>query len=310
MRRTCGVLGPRDANLTFNGNLVVPFRQKRPPFWRYSAYDRRTLFSVFHMSREHLRDYVNAIHARPVRYVEGYPSAIHLVARAMLEWGRPVPPGRIAGVFPSSESLLAFHRETIEEAFGAPVRDRYGVSEMSVSMTGCEAGRLHVDMEFGIVEVEAQESDGRCERGPLLVTGLANDATAFLRYRVGDVGTRALDACPCGRASDSFLDVDGRMEDYVLTPDGRPVGRLDHIFKKQRDVGEAQILQTSADAIEVRVVPRPSYSDRSEKDLLREIRSRLGDDIDIHIREVAEIPREPNGKFRAVVSSVGRVELQ
>jgi len=310
LRRACGVVGPRDASLTFNGNLVVPFGQKHPPFWRHSAYDRRTLFSVFHMSPDRLDDYVDAIHARQIRYVEGYPSAIHLLARAMLDSGRPLPRGRIAGIFPSSESLLAFQRETIEEAFGAPVRDRYGVSEMSVSMTGCEAKRLHVDMEFGIVEVEAQESNSRCERGPLLVTGLANDATAFLRYRVGDVGTRALDPCPCGRAGDSFLDVDGRMEDYILTPDGRPVGRLDHIFKKQSDVGEAQILQTSAHAIEVHIVPRPSYSERSQKELLREIRSRLGDEIEICIRQVMEIPREPNGKFRAVISSLEQGNIQ
>ena len=230
------------------------------------------------------------------------------MARAMLESGRPMPAGRIAGIFPSSESLLAFQRENIEEAFGAPIRDRYGVSEMSVSMTGCEAGRLHVDMEFGIVEVDVQEHDAGWERGPLLVTGLANDAVAFLRYRVGDVGTRALDACPCGRASDSFLDVDGRTEDYVITPDGRSVGRLDHIFKDQGDVSEAQIVQTTADAIEVRIVPRSTYSDRSEQDLLRQIRSRLGNEIDIQIHRMTEIAREPNGKFRAVLSRVGKLE--
>ena len=73
------------------------------------------------------------------------------------------------------------------------MRDRYGVSEFCVSMTECEQRRLHVDMEFGIVEVEVEESHEDWERGPLLVTGLPNDATPFLRYRVGDVGTRVQD---------------------------------------------------------------------------------------------------------------------
>jgi phenylacetate-CoA ligase len=304
-RRRFGVqLG--DPSLTFAGQLVVPFGVTRPPFWRVNHWGGQTLFSLYHMTPENLRAYVDGIHAAPARYVQGYPSSIHLAARALLDAGRPLPPGRLAAVFTSSESLLAFQRETIERAFGAPVRDRYGVSEFCVSMTECEQRRLHVDMEFGIVEVEVEESTDEWERGPLLVTGLSNDATPFLRYRVGDVGTRARTPCACGRPGDVFLDVDGRIEDYVMTPDGRLVGRLDHIFKEQLDVAEAQIVQETRDAVEVRLVRRPSWSDASERSLMKEIRSRLGDAIRVELRFLESIPRESNGKFRAVKSAVGR----
>ena len=296
-----------DPNLTFAGQLVVPFQTTRPPFWRVNHWGGQTLFSLYHMTPENLRAYVGAIHEAKARYVQGYPSSIHLAARALLDAGRPLPPGRLAAVFTSSESLLAFQRETIERAFGAPVRDRYGVSEFCVSMTECRQGRLHVDMEFGIVEVEALESNDDWERGPLLVTGLANDATPLLRYRVGDVGTRAKTPCPCGRPGDVFLEVDGRIEDYVMTPDGRLVGRLDHIFKEQLDVAEAQIVQETRDAVEIRVVRRPSWSAASERSLLKEIRSRLGDAIRVELAYVTAIPRESNGKFRAVKSAVGRI---
>ena len=210
-------------------------------------------------------------------------------------------------MFTSSESLLAFQRETIEKAFGAPVRDRYGVSEKVVSMTECEEGGLHVDMEFGIVEVEVAEEDDEVETGPLLVTGLAHDATPFFRYRIGDVGTRSKRPCPCGRAGDVFLDVDGRIEDYVMTPDGRLIGRLDHIFKEQYDVAEAQILQDTQQAVEVRVVPRESWTPSSERSLMKDVRARLGHEIDVVIALVDDIPREPNGKLRAVKSRVGRM---
>jgi phenylacetate-CoA ligase len=125
---------------------------------------------------------------------------------------------------------------------------------------------------------------------------------------VGDVGRRARRPCPCGRAGDSFYDVDGRVEDYVLTPDGRRVGRMDHIFKEQREVAEAQILQENAAEIEVLIVPLANYDERSERNVIREFRSRLGTEIGIRLRQVEEIPREPNGKFRAVKSVVGKLE--
>lgn len=296
-----------DPNLTFNGQMIVPLSQTRPPFWRTNHWNRQTLFSLYHGNPENLRHYVDAIHRFDAAFVQGYPSAMHLVARAMLDADRPLPPGRLKACFTSSESLLKFQREDIEAAFGAPVRDRYGVSEFCVSMIECEASRLHLDMEFGIVEVEVEEETEDWVRGPLLVTGFANWATPLIRYRVGDVGTRSKSPCPCGRAGEVFLEVDGRIEDYVRTPDGRLVGRLDHIFKEQLDVAEAQVLQETADALEVLVVRRPTYDRSSEQGLLREFRARLGTEIGIEVRYVDEIPREANGKFRAVKSAVGRL---
>jgi len=308
MRRSFGVMSPREPNLTFNGNITVPFHQDQPPFWRHSYYDHRTIFSVYHMTPKNLRAYADAVHSLPAKYVEGYPSAIHLVARELLEQGRPIAPGRIKAVFTSSESLLSFQRETIEKAFGAPVRDRYGASEKAVSMTECREGRLHVDLEYCIVEVETSAETDDVETGALLVTGLANHATPLFRYRIGDVGTRSKHPCPCGRSGDVFTYVDGRVEDYVLTPDGRLLGRLDHIFKEQFDVAEAQIIQTREDAIDVLVVPRSSYSNASSRALLREIRARVGAEMKVEIKLTDSIPREANGKFRAVKSKFGRIQ--
>lgn len=305
MRRRLGV-DIRDPQISFNGQIIVPFAQTQPPFWRTNHYTDQTLFSIYHMTPANLKLYVDTIHAARARYVQGYPSSIHLVARSLLESDQPLPQGRLAGVFTSSESLLAFQRETIEKAFGAPILDRYGVSEFAVSMTECESHRLHVDMEFCIVEVETTEETEDYETGALLITALAHDATPLFRYRIGDVGTRAKHPCPCGRAGDSFLEVDGRIEDYVLTPDGRLVGRMDHVFKEQLDVAEAQILQDDTASLTVLIVPRSGYGVATGRRVIRQIRSRLGEEIDIEIKLVNSIPREPNGKFRAVKSEVGR----
>jgi len=53
------------------------------------------------------------------------------------------------------------------------------------------------------------------------------------------------------------------------------------------------------------VVPRPEWDAASERELVKEIRSRLGDEIRVDLRLVGAIAREPNGKFRAVKSRVG-----
>ena len=295
-----------DPQITLGGQSIVRIGQSKPPYWRRNHWAKQTLFSLYHMSPANLPDYIDAIHESDAAYIQGYPSSFYLLGRAMLDAGRPLPKGKLKAVLPSSESLLAFHSEVIKEAFQAPILDRYGASEFAVSMTACREGLLHVDMEFGYVEVEVEEETEDYVRGPLIVTGFANQATPLIRYRIGDVGTRSKKPCRCGRPGDVFLDVDGRVEDYVVTPDGRFIGRLDHIFKEQTDIAEAQILQDDADAIEVRVIRQPNFDSGSEATLIREIRSRLGDEIQIDLSFVDEIPREANGKFRAVKSRVGR----
>jgi phenylacetate-CoA ligase len=303
LRASHGV-GIKDHHLTFNGQLIVPVKQTKPPYWRNNMYQRQILFSIYHMTVRNREDYVDAIHDMEALYIDGYPSALYQAAQAMLELNRPLPKDKLKAIFTSSESLLAYQREIIELAFGAPVWDRYGTAEFAVSMTACPEKNLHVDMEFCIVEVEAREETDDYERGPLVVTGLANDVTPFLRYRIGDSGTRLKQPCPCGRAGDVFLDVDGRSDDFVVTPEGAKIGRLDHIFKDQHGVIEAQIRQDSRSSIDVLFVPGNQFGPQGEKSLLHEIRSRLGDGIQIRLLPVDAIPREANGKFRAVKSSV------
>lgn len=302
-RSTFGV-GVEDPFIAFTGQMTTPLHQPSPPFWRRDWFSRRTLFSVYHMSPENLKSYIDPLFSAPARYAEGYPSALHLISITMIEEGRCLPKGRLEAVFTSSESLLAHQRDTIEQAFGAPVRDHYASAEHVVSMAECSENRLHVDMEFGIVEVETHEESEDWVRGPIIVTGLGSPVAPMIRYRIGDIGTRSKHPCPCGRPGEVFLDIDGRIEDYVLTPEGRLVGRLDHVFKGRFDVAEAQILQSTRGAVTIKVVPSSSFNAGSAGSLRRGLWNLVGSSMRIDIEVVDRIEREPNGKFRAVKSTL------
>ena len=67
-RRSFGVQ-LSDPNLTFSGQLVVPFRSTRPPFWRVNHWAGQTLFSLYHMTRENLRA-VRPGYGLPPRYLD------------------------------------------------------------------------------------------------------------------------------------------------------------------------------------------------------------------------------------------------
>jgi phenylacetate-CoA ligase len=98
--------------------------------------------------------------------------------------------------------------------------------------------------------------------------------------------------------------IDGRIESYIVTPDGRYLGRLDFLFKNTDAIEEAQLYQDALDHLTVRIVRSPHYADQHEKALMRDLRRYLGNEIRIDLEYLSEIPREANGKFRQIVSKV------
>jgi phenylacetate-CoA ligase len=99
-----------------------------------------------------------------------------------------------------------------------------------------------------------------------------------------------------------LLRIEGRQDDYVITPEGLRIMRFDYVFKDLLNAKEVQIVQEQLNEITVRLVRRPAYSARDETDIGREIKRWISPTLSVRFDYVEEIEREPNGKFRAVVS--------
>jgi phenylacetate-CoA ligase len=69
-------------------------------------------------------------------------------------------------------------------------------------------------------------------------------------------------------------------------------------------IREAQIIQESLHRVRVRFVPAPGSPPDLGEEIVRRLRERLGEEMEIVAEEVDYIPRGPNGKFRAVISCI------
>jgi len=170
-------------------------------------------------------------------------------------------------------------------------------------MCECDRHRYHVDMEFGIVEFLPSEGSSTAG-GRIISTGLQNPVMPLIRYDTGDLATLADGPCPCGRHSPTAVSIDGRIEAVIVTPDGRQLGRLDHLFKGDSKILEAQFVQENVESLTVRIVRDDDYRQKDEDEFLHDLRTFVGDSIKIDFEYVSEIPRGPNAKFRQVISSV------
>ena len=99
--------------------------------------------------------------------------------------------------------------------------------------------------------------------------------------------------------------LDGRQEDYVVTRTAPDWGGWTTIFKDLVNVREAQIVQSSAGKITLRVVRGRGYGSTDERKLRQETVKRIGgqsDQIEFSIDYVEALPRTASGKLRFVVS--------
>jgi phenylacetate-CoA ligase len=285
----------------FTGKRVVPLDQQTPPFWRWNKPLHQALLTMHHLTPDKISSVIDFLNSHSFEFYSGYPSIIHMLAlhANAASLNLKAPP---RAVFTGAENMLEFQRRDIQTFTGAILTDQYGCSEGCGNASQCSEFVYHEDFEFGIVE--GIEVEGGNPARSILCTGFASEAFPFIRYEVGDTAVWQDHGklCACGRQSNVLLRIEGRKDDYVITPEGTHIMRFDYVFKDVLNLREVQVVQEQPDEITIRAVRRPAYGAEDETEISREIARWISPKLKTRFEYVNEIEREPNGKFRAVVS--------
>lgn len=301
-------LSRRDRWGILGGQLITPFSQKQPPFWVWNAGMKQLYLSSYHLKPENIEAYLKAISRHELTYLYGYASSLYSLARNILEAKLPVY--QLKAVINNAEPLYTHQRDAISQAFGCPVFDTYGQSELVCGASECLSGNLHVWQDASVLEVIHDHQDDLMVdggTGRMIGTGLLNLAMPLIRYEIGDRGSLsdANNICACGRQMRMLSSLEGRMDDVIVTSDGRRIGRLDPIFKADLPIREAQIIQEELSQLRIRYVPADGFNASSAEKLITLLQHRVGE-MHIILEEVESIPRTANGKFRAVISNLNK----
>lgn len=295
-------VSPSDPYATFTGQVVVPINQKKPPYWRENYSMKQTIFTMHHISEDKVPAIVNRLNKGGFVYYSGYPSILYSLATIIENVGLQITASPKV-IFTGAEALLDYQREKISAVFGCLVTDQYGFSEGCGNASRCEEDLFHEDFEYGILECHNPiiNPDGT-KTGEILATGFTNLAMPFIRYQVGDTATWIDKECSCGRESKTILQINGRNEDYVITPEGNKILRFDYIFKDTVNIVEAQVVQKELGSITIRIVKGNNYSTKEEALLIKEVHSKISPRLKVSFEYIDKIEREATGKFRAVKS--------
>jgi len=202
----------------------------------------------------------------------------------------------------TGEPLLETERQLIEEAFGGPVYDAYGLSECVVGVECCEHKGYHFwpdAVKVEILDPESQEQVPEGQSGEIVVTSLMQEHMPIVRYRSGDRGhLEHLETsfCQCGVNLPRVF-YEGRLSPSLEMPRGvqiphdemakalRGCGASD-TFLWKGSVGSAAQPYTSSSFIPTLQIEAPQ-TDRPM--LLRKLLSALPDLAELVFEKEVEI---------------------
>jgi phenylacetate-CoA ligase len=286
-RRACGLhLSDRVALL----DAVPPINAVRPGCW--------SRISVLQPAAQIAQD----IAAFSPTVLYGLPSALLEAARAGRAWRHRKG---VRAVFTSGELLTRAARESLIDAYGAPVYDVYGTSETKEIAWECSHGGMHVNAD--VVHLEVLDDLGHPAavgvEGDLVATVLVNRAMPLLRYRTGDRGSLLAGTCSCGRTSPLMGVVTGRVSDMLVLQGGHRISPYAVTCALERVGGlvRYQVSQMDPTRLRIRAMLESAVDRELAASQMREIlRFQVASFLNTDVEFVDRFPSGPRAKFRVV----------
>ena len=223
---------------------------------------------------------------------------------------------RIEGISPrlvfAMGSLLDQHnRMLIESVLHTKVFDYYGAMETGLmAWECCEHIGYHINSDTLVLEVvnDQGEPAGGGERGKIIVTGLLSYTMPFIRYNIGDIGALSDKRCPCGRGLPLLEHLEGSAYDFFVSADGThhsPSLILNQI-KYMAGIEQYRVIQETITSVRAQIVPSENFSAETGEELKGFMKRMLGNEAEITVEIVDEIPRDASGKMKSIISKVKR----
>ena len=204
-----------------------------------------TLFlSSYNINPANTQFYYDSIRKFKPRAIEGYPSSLYTLALLLSDAGLKL---EIPVAFTSSETLLPYQREKIEQQFNTQIFDLYGMTERTISLM--EAYNHQGYYEMPGFSINEYLEDGE------ICTSLINESFPMIRYKSNDV----MEMMETTEDNPQIVvkHIEGRKADYLCCKDGSHIILLD--FLDRVGTGNIDFRIKLINEKDIRYTPRGNF---------------------------------------------------
>jgi len=233
----------------------------------------------------------------------GYSSFLEHTARKILVRGDLPDPGAVQTAWASGETLYESQSKTFERAFGAPLLSVYGGREMGLIGTQILPLGPHI-LNRPYIFLEIVDENGRpCGPGVpgrILATSTVCRGTPFLRYDVGDLGSRSEGGCDESGIRE-IAQLHGRVSGLLELPNGRTISNIfwNHLLKEFPEIHQFQLALIDNQRLELRL--RGERLNPVQESGLRSSINRFAAGVPLVIKWVERFDMTREGKLMHVV---------
>ena len=296
----------KDRHARFNGKNIIPLGQKSKIFWRDNSSIYQRIYSSFFTSEENMKFYVENLNEYKPMEMDGFVSTMYDIAKYMKDNGLK-PSFTPVAIFPTSETVMQFHRDMLEEVFKCKVRDQYASSEGAPFIIEFPDGYMHECLDTGVFEHLKTEHGTK-----LIVTSFTTHGTPLIRYDIGDniIECTDVDTPDATIGFPAIKAIDGRIADSLYSEERGHISNanMSNVIKHlPNSIINIQFVQDRIDHITIRaVVDKRCYDKSGEKHIFEEMAIRFGNKMTYDIEYVDEIERTKGGKFRMIINKINK----
>lgn len=244
-----------------------------------------------------------------VRMLLSYASTFENLATFLQNQGDIPEMFSVETIISSSEVLQESTRRRLKSVFGCNVVSLYSNQENGTLAQECvENTEFHLNTasyHFEFLKLDCDEPADVNEPARIVVTDLFNHAMPLIRYDTGDIALLT-DKCECGWRTKAIKHVLGRAMDCIYDTQGRvisPVSITNYMWPFDKLL-QFQFIQENEHDYTLKLNgAKGVYSDSAFIDMFKRL---LGQDAQITIEHVSEIPVLSSGKRKHVVSKLNK----
>ncbi|GAA3641513.1 CoF synthetase [Flavivirga jejuensis] len=231
----------------------------------------------------------------------GYSSGYELICKYLDKTKSKPINSYVKSIIAMSEGVNKYTKESMYKYFNAHLVSRYSNSENGIiAQQAIKKESFIINWASFYVEIFKLDKDTpakKGEAGRIVVTDLHNYAIPLIRYDTGDVGTIDYSVTP-----PILKNIEGRKTDVIYNTKEEIVSSfiITNVVE-YKGVIQGQLIQESQKGYLLKLNVTNDF--KQEVDVINEFKGYLGNDSEIKINYVEEIPLLASGKRKATINN-------
>ncbi|WP_282124305.1 CoF synthetase [Algibacter mikhailovii] len=264
-----------------------------------------TQFDISKLTDAHISVLIEKLKSsKQTKTILGFSSALENICRYLDESNTSVSNLNINSILANSEYLNSYTKENLGKHFNAPVLSRYSSEEIGIVAHQTIDSQEHFIVNNASYYIELLKFDEDTpaeagEHGRIVVTDLFNYSMPIIRYDTGDIAKML----KTNDGTLKFESIEGRRMDLIYDTQGNLISSFvvyTNFYPFYSLLNQYQFIQTAQKDYLVKLNIKHEFV--HEKDLIISLKKEFGNDANIKIEYVDEIPPLASGKRKKVVN--------